>query len=491
MSQFKLIQRQPESVQQRDPKSKDMFGRPSFIQPQALMIHMSPGDWVKDGDGNLYYKTKEEAEVRMAKLKEKGDWEEYRVVSFSNSQGEFWRVEMKGRQEVEEKNEEEENEQPEEEGVYYYQETDENAFRAWKRLKEEGKTSLSWSEFAEMNGGEEALTHVKAGAPLKLGSAKSSSSTPGVEAAGDLESNKIMYVAWTIDDGPFGNTTELMKTKGLEGVKNVTWYIQRWRMGSGDAKYNEMKSIQDAGGEIAIHSFHPTSDHVPWFPLTKGAKAYTFPYAGQDQSVLMADLKSFHAKLETYGIKPKFARLPGGLTSELYTYATNQGYGSEDAKKIRTSVLEGKDVSSFGEKAVQIQKDYKLLKSTLSELDLLLWGGGMVPEQIKGQSWEAETSGSPYRTDNATKKVSSQRSGKETNPGVFERRIAGMGDGEKRSLVVLAHDTLAADSDAVLQDKKEMERIAKDQGIRIEYVTMSTLFEHNTGENTESYDVNY
>lgn len=52
--------------------------------------------WVKDQDGNLYYKTEAEANTRMANLKKKGEWKEYHVVSFQTSdKTTYWRVEMR------------------------------------------------------------------------------------------------------------------------------------------------------------------------------------------------------------------------------------------------------------------------------------------------------------------------------------------------------------------------------------------------------------
>lgn len=54
------------------------------------------GEWVRDEGGNLYYKTQPEAETRLAALKKKGEWNEYRITSFERKGTTYWRVEMRG-----------------------------------------------------------------------------------------------------------------------------------------------------------------------------------------------------------------------------------------------------------------------------------------------------------------------------------------------------------------------------------------------------------
>lgn len=55
------------------------------------------GEWKRDEEGGkaMYYKTKAEAEKRMGDLKETGEYSAYRVAPVTNSQGKFWRVEMR------------------------------------------------------------------------------------------------------------------------------------------------------------------------------------------------------------------------------------------------------------------------------------------------------------------------------------------------------------------------------------------------------------
>jgi peptidoglycan/xylan/chitin deacetylase (PgdA/CDA1 family) len=56
--------------------------------------------WIQDREGNLYYKTREEAERRKAALEAAGEFTEYRIVSFERKGETFWRVEMRGRKQA-------------------------------------------------------------------------------------------------------------------------------------------------------------------------------------------------------------------------------------------------------------------------------------------------------------------------------------------------------------------------------------------------------
>jgi peptidoglycan/xylan/chitin deacetylase (PgdA/CDA1 family) len=69
--------------------------------PKALMKKEEIEDsWVNDTDGDKarYYKTRQEVEARMRKLKEKGEWKEYKIESFEINKTTFWRVKMRGKQ---------------------------------------------------------------------------------------------------------------------------------------------------------------------------------------------------------------------------------------------------------------------------------------------------------------------------------------------------------------------------------------------------------
>ncbi len=313
---------------------------------------------------------------------------------------------------------------------------------------------------------------------------------------------RIFRVAWTIDDGPHGVLTDEMKSEGLNGLKQVTWYIQRNKLYGKEAAFKKLKAIQDKGGEIAIHSFHPTQDHATWFPVAAKAntsKAYSTPYEGKSENVITKDLGDFNSELKRYGIKVKFVRLPGGLTSELEVYAKTLGLtDAEKIRKIKKSIVAKEDVSSYGKEAIQMQNDFNTLKAKLSELDLLEWSGTFDPLIITTNSWQAETSGVKSRDDSTTHKISlgASEPGSKTDPkqaGIYERKLDQMEKENKSSasLVILAHDSSTADAKAVAEDKKEMERLAEIRGVVIKYETMSSLFKDVTGNDAANYDVKY
>jgi peptidoglycan/xylan/chitin deacetylase (PgdA/CDA1 family) len=64
--------------------------------PETIQRAPDPETWVPDSDGSLYYATEAEAERRRAALAVKGEWSEYRVVSFKQGSTTYWRVEMRG-----------------------------------------------------------------------------------------------------------------------------------------------------------------------------------------------------------------------------------------------------------------------------------------------------------------------------------------------------------------------------------------------------------
>lgn len=314
-----------------------------------------------------------------------------------------------------------------------------------------------------------------------------STSVKPKKIAGDVKGKKIVRIAWTIDDGPQKETQSMLSAKGLGDIKSVTWYVQRNRIRTKD--YDLLRSIQKEGGEIAIHSFHPTADHAAWFPIAnQGSGAYSFPYAAKTQEEIMQDLASFVKDLKDKGITAKFVRLPGGLFSELKLYA--KSLGIKDSSAVAEKIRKGEDVSGFGDKAKCLERDYRIMKEHLSKLDLILWGGGTSATEIKPQSWTAESSGVAARTDNVTSHVSDARKGLEKG-GVFERLVAEMKEGATESMVILAHDSNTKDVAEVNSDINQIESFASKNGVKIEYYTMSELFKVNTGHDPLIFDLNY
>ena len=125
------------------------------------------------------------------------------------------------------------------------------------------------------------------------------------------------------------------------------------------------------------------------------------------------------------------------------------------------------------------------MKTELASLGLHLWGGSKSAAEIQTQSWEAETSGVYKRADSTTYHVSPERAknpkSAEDRAGVFERTVNLVTEDVPRSLVILAHETTSNDIKEVGFDDAEMNAYALSKGVRIEYCTMSQLYEKVSG----------
>ena len=325
--------------------------------------------------------------------------------------------------------------------------------------------------------------------------------SPRPEFAGDLDGRKTVLVAWSFDDGPVEHTDTLASKLG---INNVTWFIVKKNMlsvGGWEENLKRYKGFQDAGGEIGLHAQHKTVDHIVWFPASKATR-----YTCYDSiETAMAEMKQFKDELAAAGIHSNMTRMPGGLYSQLLAYAKHLGFGGKSSKVVR-ALMKGDSFESLGTTGsakqknlfAKIEADYKTLKSSLKEMKLLLWGGSRDPDLIGQTSWEAESSGSLSLHDTITYSVThlAQRQRRYSNykgryAGKFEKLADRMKDGERRSWVILAHDTSKANIDAVLQDKSTMEAHARKTGVKIEYVTMSTLFHRLTGETAGTFVPNY
>jgi hypothetical protein len=316
-------------------------------------------------------------------------------------------------------------------------------------------------------------------------------------------------VAWTIDDGPRGATTEKMKKEGMGGIAQAVWFIQYYNIRAAD--WEKLRSIQSAGGEIGIHSFYKDDDHVPWFPKVR-AGPFGKKHTNDGMAERMKKLKDFVEKLQQEKLSAKFVRLPGGLVSELENYALQLRASPADAKKIAGAVIGGRSVAAFGERFSQIAADFAQLKATLNELNLMLWGSGDLevntdPHAIGMQEWTAETSGAKMRDDNTTSVV--DRSSKTAAAlktalakgkfqGKFEQLIKKMKPGDVRGMVVLAHDTITKpakydqdDVRAVKDDRERMEMLCAKEHVILEYRTMSSLFDEVTHKEISTFKVSY
>jgi peptidoglycan/xylan/chitin deacetylase (PgdA/CDA1 family) len=331
------------------------------------------------------------------------------------------------------------------------------------------------------------------------------------EFAGDEKGKKTILIAWSFDDGPTDHTKRLMSELG---INNVTWFVVKANLLTKTGKWKEnMKrynGVVAAGGEVGIHMQDEKIDQKFWFPA-KGTAGKDY-YATIEEA--MADLKTFHGELNKEGLDAKFIRLPGGLTSELQKYATHVGF-TKNLRKVANAIQAGQAFSTLGypnkteaEKKIfkklnagynKMLADYTTFKKALNDQQLLLWNNTENPNVIKAESWETETSGVIGRHDKLTKAVTHLEARKKefgadyvtATASRFERLAAQTKPGTTRSYIVLAHDTTNDDVDAILEDKKVMEAHAKANGVKIEYVTLSTLFKRTTGKDAATFKPSY
>ncbi|MSQ07535.1 MAG: hypothetical protein EXR54_02915 [Dehalococcoidia bacterium] len=296
---------------------------------------------------------------------------------------------------------------------------------------------------------------------------------PALTAGGDASSGKIMRIAWTFDDGPHPQHTGPMRqVMESRGITQTTWFVQYNRINNDvDANVAKMLEIQRLGGEIGIHAVDPVRDHLSWFPMTDKASY-------DDIDAAMRDLKAFHQFLTGKGLKVKFVRPPYDLYSELLAYLQKVGYEG-DARQAVRDIVAGKPVTG---QAQQVKAAYDTMQAELQSLGLHLSGGASAGQpETTLNSWEAEASGHMNRSDNVTRHVSPERlkhpDQAKANPGAFERAVDQITPDQPRSLIVLAHDTFAVDVTEVGVDVDTMDAYAELQGVKIEYYTMSGLYE--------------
>ncbi|MBC7974974.1 MAG: DUF4157 domain-containing protein [Myxococcales bacterium] len=296
--------------------------------------------------------------------------------------------------------------------------------------------------------------------------------TPG-KVAGAAASKKIVRIAWTMDDGPTKVTGDM--TKKLNGIP-ATWYVMRNQIEAGGkpaAKLATLKAAQDGGSEIAIHGLHKTESHLAWFP-SKAKPSYP------SIETALADLEAFCVQLRGVKINPKFVRLPYGELTEM-THMLDK-LGMNDAKlrdTVARKILKGESVATDGASAKAAQDAWNKFVAKIAALGLHNWGGaGASSPEISVQSWEAESSGTGLTDD-----VTSSHGGKvDAKAGKFERLADNVKEGAPRSLVILAHDTAAKNADEVGNDIARIESYATSKQVRLEYYTMSQLFELARGK---------
>jgi len=137
--------------------------------------------------------------------------------------------------------------------------------------------------------------------------------------------------------------------------------------------------------------------------------------------------------------------------------------GKHDKLKLKDRTGIGKTVST----------DFKKLRSALEAMKLQLWGGNK-DGLISALSWEAEN----------TPPEAARGRGKDSVPKKPINAInalAGTSGDKVISLVILAHDTSAADVRDLEKDIKTYAEHAKTKGIAIVYMTMTDLYKFRVG----------
>ncbi len=156
--------------------------------------------------------------------------------------------------------------------------------------------------------------------------------------------------------------------------------------------------------------------------------------------------------------------MPGGELSEVKKYVEDQGGSTSTSETTASELLQGKTPTSPAPAAVAT--DVALVMSTIRSLNLHLWSGSSSGPEVKRNTWEAESSGVPSRTDDVVAR--------------FKGLVNKLASGSRKtpaSLVILAHDTTAADVTKASSNIASMESYATSKGVRVEYYTMAGLYE--------------
>jgi hypothetical protein len=315
--------------------------------------------------------------------------------------------------------------------------------------------------------------------PNKGGDAGTSAASHGPTAGGDVKSKKIVRVAWTVDDGPRAGTPAMLAQLGK---RPATLYIQRNRIEGKEREDNlkKLKDAQTAGSEIAIHGVHKSNDHATWFPTNlKGS------YASIDDA--LKDLTDFKNLLESNGIVVKMVRLPYGLITELISYLVKLHLSGDAATKRAREIIAGtvhvadkSHPTTEETAALQVQRDLRRYKESLASSKLHEWGGegADTDEPSMAQSWQAESApkAAPGKTQ-LTDDVTASHGGVVEKGGEFEKRCDRVTEASPEWLVVLSHDSGDPAAKEAGSDVARMESYAKQKGVRVEYYTMSDLYQ--------------
>lgn len=307
---------------------------------------------------------------------------------------------------------------------------------------------------------------------------------------------RTIRIAWTFDDGPKSETSEMREMLKKQDIVQTTWFIQRDLYEESPKKHAAFyREIIDAGGEIGIHAVHPKLNHASWL-LGKTRLGHNY-----HKSVKKAirNFKKFKKRLQKDGIEVKFVRLPTGLYTELLDYLHYLEVPYKEAEKLSREIIkkvndDTYEVASedYQNQIQQVYEDALTLIQAIHQEGVHLWGGTST-DKIVPQTWEAESSGVSNRMDNITEVVDPEAEKITYRPGLFERMSKQITSQKKvgpRSLVILAHDISSAntgspqedDIQAVEKDIERMKVIAQENNLILEYYTMSELYTILTGK---------
>jgi peptidoglycan/xylan/chitin deacetylase (PgdA/CDA1 family) len=281
-------------------------------------------------------------------------------------------------------------------------------------------------------------------------------------------SDPTLHLAWTVDDGPTEHTAAMMevfRTTVPGRPIAATWFVQWDRLEGRREYYAIYRGLQDSSGhEVGIHGASAVANHLHWFP-TDNPLHQSFPTI-QDA---LDGIAAFQKHLQKTGIAAKFVRAPTGLHSEVVAYLRKLKVTQTDARdQIARAVIDGSplNVTDATRAAVaKVRADVETLRARLPQLGLRLWGGTPKPG-LPAQSWEAESAGDgTRRRDTVNGAVRS----------VMGKLASGAGP-RTRSLLILCHDTTAADLTEVRRDIQEIEALAKKSKVTTRYHTMSSLY---------------
>lgn len=272
---------------------------------------------------------------------------------------------------------------------------------------------------------------------------------------------RLIRLGWSFDDGPTPHTAAMAD---VIAPRAATWFIMNDRLGGAGARrgsaFAKLLGRREQGDEIAIHSMHPIEGHAAWFPISLGS----VPQAYASTAAAMHDLRAFTLELRAAGLRPHFARMPGGEWSEVKKYVEVAGGPRRQSGAIARALLSGQAPPVPAPPVVV--RDLALVRSTVASLGLHLWDGSASGPELSTNTWEVESSGVRGRTDDVVRRFI----------GLADRLARGART-RPASFVILAHDTTRADATRAASNVRQMEDYATARGVRVEYHSMSSLYQ--------------